>query len=308
MKLARTTSCWYRCLASLVLAACLAGPITAARAQPVAAAAVAEETLPASAAVAAPMADPGSEFWKRRRDGWFWYRQDPPPSAESLPKAASAAPAPLAKSKDIQEFEEFQSTLENLRKVAIINPTQENVRAYIVYERMAFKQAVLFGQMHQSINWTDPVLAEDGADVRPANTIAMGIWDYQRGLAKREFVSRLSKTHGLYFVIRGNCPYCHALAPVLRRFSDETGMTVFPVSLDGGGNKEYPQPVPDNGFASRLGIKTVPALVLSQPNSREFQVLSFGMITKEEIIDRIYSLLNERRVSNASIQGRPLAN
>ncbi|TFZ00078.1 conjugal transfer protein TraF [Ramlibacter humi] len=306
MKLAGRTSRWSRCFACLVFAACLAG--TAVGAQPAAADSVAGEVPSVGAAAVATIAEPGAEFWKRRRDGWFWYRQDPLPLAQPLPKPAPAAPAPSVKNKDIQEFEDFQRKLESLRKAAIINPTQENVRAYMVYERMAFKQAALFGQMHQSINWIDPVFAEDAADVRPANTVAMGIWDYQRGLTKKEFVSRVSKTHGLYFVIRGDCPYCHALAPVLRRFSDETGMTVFPVSLDGRGNKEYPNPVLDNGFASRLGIKTTPALVLSQPNAREFQVLSFGMITKEEIVDRIYSLLNERRASNAPAAGRLAVN
>lgn len=254
--------------------------------------------------VASAQAEPETasvEFWRKKRDGWFWYRTPP----ELKPQAKTAAPQPSGpiqageskKDRDIQEFEEFQVRLENLRKVAIINPTPENVRAYMVYERMAFKQSTLFAEMQQALNWIDPVFAEDQAELRPVNAVAMRVWDQQRSDSKREFMSRLAKTHGLYFFIRGDCPYCHAFAPLIKRFGQETGITIFPVSLDGGGNLDYPKPVYDNGIAARLGIKMVPALVLAQPSLREYQVVSFGVVSEEEIMDRIYALMNEKRVA-----------
>lgn len=245
---------------------------------------------------------PAVDFWGNRRDGWFWYRTPPPPQPE--PKTAGAEPALKTprkddKGKDIEEFEDFQARLENLRKIAIIKPTPENVRAYMVYERMAFKQSTLFAEMQQALNWVDPVFAEDLAELRPVNAVAMRVWDQQRGDSKREFLSRLSKTHGLYFFIRGDCPYCHAFAPLIKRFSEQTGITVFPVTLDGGGNRDYPKPTYDNGIAARLGIKMVPALVLAQPSLRDYQVVSFGVVSEEEIMDRIYSLMTEKRMANS---------
>jgi conjugal transfer pilus assembly protein TraF len=240
------------------------------------------------------------EFWRSRRDGWFWYRSVPAPTpeekfAEQVPPSSGKA----SQNKDIEEFENFQYRLENLRKIAIINPTPENVRVYMMYERMAFKQATVFAEMQQALNWVDPIFAEDSAELRPVNPIAMRVWDQQRADTKREFLSRLAKTHGLYFFIRGDCPYCHAFAPLIKRFGEQTGISVFPVTLDGGGNREYPKPIYDNGIAARLGIKMVPALVLAQPSLREYQVVSFGMVSEEEIMDRIYSLMSERRIANA---------
>lgn len=252
--------------------------------------------------------EPIADFWRNRREGWFWYRLPPVPKPEAKERSAEQLPSVAEKgkrNKDIEEFEELQHRLENLRKIAIINPTPENVRAYTVYERMAFKQATLFAEMQQALNWVDPVFAEDSADLRPVNPLAMRVWDQQRVETKRDFLSRVAKTHGLYFFVRRDCPYCHAFAPLIKRFSQQTGMTVFPVTLDGGGNREYPKPVHDNGMAARLGIKMVPALVLAQPALREYQVVSFGVVTEEEIMDRIYVLMNERRMAGSRPPGIP---
>lgn len=261
---------------------------------------------PAGVAVDAP-ASPSPDFWRQKRDGWFWYRQPPVRKAEVKVKEKDqekASEKPITaverKSKDIEEFEEFQRQLENLRKVAIINPTPENVRTYMVFERMAYKQSTLFAEMQQSLNWVDPVFAQDVADMRPVNSIAMRVWDQQRSDTKREFMARLAKTHGLYFFVRGNCPYCHAFAPQIKRFSQATGIQVFPITLDGGGNLEYPKPALDNGIAERIGIKMVPALVLAHPATNDYQVVSFGVVTDDEIMDRIYTLMNEKRAALAA--------
>jgi conjugal transfer pilus assembly protein TraF len=259
--------------------------------------------LPAGAAV-------DNKFWQTRREGWFWYRDPtaaikappaiPTPLAGSAPQVprSTNAPTPALPErsvKDIEEFENFQFKLESLRKVAIINPTPQNVREYMVHERMAYKQATVFAQVQQTLNWVDPVFAEQSADLRPVNSTAMRVWDQQRIESKRAFVARLAKTHGLYLFLRSDCAYCHVFSPLIKRFGQQTGMTVFPVTLDGGGNADFPTPVPDNGMAARLGIKIVPALVLAEPSMRDFQVLSFGVLSEEEILDRIYALMNERR-------------
>jgi conjugal transfer pilus assembly protein TraF len=249
---------------------------------------------------------PNPDFWRQKRDGWFWYREPPARKTEVKEKEknkeqekAPDKPVVMAdrKSKDIEEFEEFQRQLESLRKVAIINPTPENVRSYMVLERMAYKQSTLFAEMQQSLNWVDPVFAEDIADMRPVNSIATRVWDQQRSDTKREFMARLAKTHGLYFFVRGNCPYCHAFAPQIKRFSQATGIQVFPISLDGGGNLEYPKPALDNGIAARIGIKMVPALVLAHPATNDYQIVSFGVVTDDEIMDRIYTLMSEKRAA-----------
>jgi conjugal transfer pilus assembly protein TraF len=129
--------------------------------------------------------------------------------------------------------------------------------------------------------------------MRPVNIAAMRIYDQELRVKQRAQVAKLSKTHGLFFFFRGDCSYCHALAPQLQTFSKDTGMTIFPISMDGEGLPEYPNPVVDDGVADRMGITTVPALVLAVPSTGEKQIISFGIITDTELYERIYKLTTQ---------------
>ena len=100
--------------------------------------------------------------------------------------------------------------------------------------------------------------------------------------------------HGLLFIFRSDCPYCHRLAPILKRFEHEYGMTVFAVSLDGRGLPEYPNPQPDNGISARLNASMVPALYLTAPSRREIQPVGFGVMALTDLVERIAALAKPR--------------
>ena len=91
-----------------------------------------------------------------------------------------------------------------------------------------------------------------GLTGRPTNAMAINAFDEQQRDRQAQAVRSLAATHGLIFIFRSDCPYCHRFAPILKRFEEEFGMTVFAVSLDGRGLPEYPNAQPDNGIAARL--------------------------------------------------------
>ncbi len=72
-------------------------------------------------------------------------------------------------------------------------------------------------------------------------------------------------------------------------------MTVFPVSLDGRGLPEYPNPQADNGVAARLNASVVPALYLTAPARREIQPVGFGVMALTDLVERIAALGNPTR-------------
>ena len=127
--------------------------------------------------------------------------------------------------------------------------------------------------------------------------MAIGTFDEQQQARQAQVVRSLALTHGLLFIFRSDCPYCHRFAPILKRFEQEFGMTVFPVSLDGRGLPEYPNPQLDNGIATRLNASVVPALYLTAPSKRQIRPVGFGVMAMTELLERIAALAQDPRES-----------
>jgi len=237
---------------------------------------------------AVDMDEPTATYWLRNREGWFWYQDPPQPARKPEPK-----PLEPARPAELVEFEAMQKHLDDLKRVAVMNPSDQNMLAYMRYQRMVMDKSETFAQRWQRLVWTVPDL-DYGLTGRPTNAMAIGAYDEQQRDRQVQTIKNLASTHGLLFIFRSDCPYCHRLAPILKRFEQEYGMTVFAVSLDGRGLPEYPNPQPDNGIATRLNASMVPALYLTAPSRREIQPVGFGVMALTDLVERIAALAKPR--------------
>ena len=235
-------------------------------------------------------ADPeGAAYWLRNREGWFWYRDPPEPLRP--PKESSPAPS---RSPELVRFEAMQKRLDDLKRVAVMNPSDANLLAYMRYQRFVMNKSELFAQNWQRLVWTVPDL-DYGLTGRPTNSMAVAAFDEQQRERQAQTVRNLAATQGLLFIFRSDCPYCHRLAPILKRFEQEFGMTIFAVSLDGRGLPDYPNPQADNGIAARLNSTIVPALYLTAPSTRQIRPVGFGLMAMTELVERIAALAQDPR-------------
>ena len=247
----------------------------------------ADESSSITSPVAKTQVEPHGTYWLRNREGWFWYR-DPPVSV----KPPKASPPPPSRPPELVEFEAMQQRLDELKRVAVMNPTDTNLVAYMRYQRFVMNKSEVFAERWQRLVWTVPEL-DYGLAGRPTNSMAIGAFDEQQQVRQGQVVRNLASTHGLLFIFRSDCPYCHRFAPILKRFEQEFGMTVFSVSLDGRGLPEYPNPQMDNGIASRLNATVVPALYLTAPSKRQIRPVGFGVMALTELLERIAALAQD---------------
>ncbi len=241
-----------------------------------------------------PSADPSADdersaYWLRHREGWFWYRDPPAPPTPPKPVPKSD-PRP----RELVDFEAMQKRLDELKRVAVMNPSDANLLAYMRYQRYVMNKSQVFAERWQRLVWTVPDV-DYALSGRPTNAMAIAAYDEQQRDRQGQAVRALAKTHTLLFIFRSDCPYCHRLAPILKRFEQAYGMTVFPVSLDGRGLPEYPNPQADNGVAARLNASVVPALYLTAPARREIQPVGFGVMALTDLVERIAALGNPAR-------------
>ena len=160
-------------------------------------------------------------------------------------------------------MERLQKRLEDTRKIAIMNPTESNVLRYMELEAKVVRQASYFADVAQRLGWTHSQL-DLTLEGRPVNALAIQTYNQQEQIAQARTIADLAKDHVIFFFFR-DCPYCHTYAPILKAFAEQNGMTVVPVSLDGGGLPEFPTPRQDNGIARTLNVDQVPATFLAQP-------------------------------------------
>ncbi len=237
----------------------------------------------------ASMDDASRPYWS---DGWRgWHFYEDPPSEEPAPTARPAPaipPLPTAPSRPpaLVEFERLQKTLEELRNIAIMRPTERNVRRYMELEMQVVNRASYFADMAQRVAWATPEL-DPTLQGRPVNAQALEVFDQQQRAGRSTSVESLGRDHVLFFFYRSDCPYCHAFAPTLQAFEARHGIQVVAVSVDGGPMPGFPRARPDNGIATALKVTQVPAVFLAQPYSGKITPIGFGVLSESQLLERI---------------------
>lgn len=231
-------------------------------------------------------------YWRDRERGWFWY-DDPLPERSEVPKPRPkalptiSAPAAPKKPSELVEFEALQKRVEDLRNIAIINPSEHNIRNYLNIQNFVIEKASTFADVAQRVIWATPEL-DPTVTGRPVNAKALEVFDREQAGARTNTVAQLSQTHALFFFFRSDCPYCHQFAPLLKDFEAKFGLKIVPISVDGGGLPEFRSPRVDNGIARTLDVRQVPALFLAEPGNGKITPLGYGVLSESELLERIY--------------------
>lgn len=224
-------------------------------------------------------------YWSDHWRGWHFY-EVPPPEPDD---AALPAPQRPSKPEALRDFERLQKAVEETRNVAIMQPTEENVRRYMALEAQVVSRASYFADVAQRVAWTHPEL-DPTLQGRPVNARALDVYERQQTETRTRTVARLGRDHILLFFFRSDCPYCHAFAPTLEAFQARHGLQILAISVDGGPMPGFPEARRDNGIATTLRVDQVPAVFLAQPYSGHITPIGFGVLSESELLERIATL------------------
>ena len=245
----------------------------------------------AGGSASTPTAAPAirSIFWDDNRRGWHFY-EDPepdvaPPPRKSPARSRDATPTD-PRPPELIEFARLQKRLEEFRNIAIIKPTEANVRRYMELEASVVRQASHFSDVAQRVAWSTPEL-DMTLQGRPVNARAIEVFDREQSQSRNQSLATLAGTHVLFFFFRSDCPYCHAFAPTLDTFQARHGIQIVPISVDGGGLPAFPQFRRDNGISRTLQVAQVPALYLAEPFTGKITPIGFGVLSESQLIERI---------------------
>lgn len=240
--------------------------------------------------IAARAQTAASPYWSDAWRGWHFY-EDPEPDSQERPAPSPKVVSPTAKPKatrppELAEFERLQKTLEETRNIAIMRPTEANVRRYMELEARVVARASTFADVAQRVAWATPEL-DPTLQGRPVNAKALEVFEQQQMSQRTENIGTLGRDHVLFFFFRGDCPYCHAFAPTLGAFEARYGIKVVAISIDGGTMPSFPDARRDNGIATTLKVSQVPAVYLAQPFTGKITPIGFGVLSEAQLLERI---------------------
>jgi len=204
--------------------------------------------------------------------------------------------------KDLAAFKTFQGEFERSLNAATQNPSEENVARFLEIYAVARRKASVFSDNAQALAVRMPWIDETFAGSRPSGPGAMRAFDSIRMQDRDQLMRELAQTHGLFFFFRNNCAYCHVQAPLLKQLEQKYGFTVYAISMDGSVLPQYPNAARDSGMASQvaaaIGVPmdqfVTPAIVLARPSTREVVPVGFGVMTMDEMVDRIALVVRVR--------------
>lgn len=223
---------------------------------------------------------------ERKLGQWFYCEKPKPKPAERQ----AAAPAQSAS----ERMAAIGKELDELKARAILEPTEENVIAYVRFQREQLDRASTFSDTWQRALWQNPEI--DYTLQRPVSTVAKRAWSDNRTADRDQVLANLGQRYGMFYFFAQSCGACEIFAPILRSVAQSHRMAVMAVSMDGGPSRDFPDYVVDSGQRQRMGVpgNATPALVLFDTATRKTVPIGFGIMSADEIIERIYMLTNTK--------------
>ncbi|MBT4879503.1 MAG: type-F conjugative transfer system pilin assembly protein TraF [Alphaproteobacteria bacterium] len=221
-----------------------------------------------------------ASFYNLKAEGWHWYEHKTP---DTKPQRRMKK----VKDSSVHLLKAFQERLENLKATAVINPTFENVKSYMEIQRVLLERASKFSETWLQVLFTTPHL--DYSLKHPTSQVGRHVYLEEEQKKLELQIHALSKTHGLFFIFKGTCPYAQKFAPIVKVFSKKYGWSVIAISVDGLPLPEFKNPRKKYGILKALQIKHTPTLLAIEPKTNKIYPLNIG--TQDQIEERIRLLI-----------------
>lgn len=235
------------------------------------------------------------DVWKNPDRGFLFYGEKKEENTKEL--------------SELKTVEELKQEAKRRLDVAVMEPTKENITAYLAVNTLMLEKSTVFAQKWKETLWANPGF--DHTVVHPnANFAQVALKDEAKS-EKADILKELSTYAGLVILVQSGCFFCSLMAPVILKLQQETGIRALAISIKGDVTHEWPGAKPDNGIVKRLmtlsgSVPTVtPAIFLVDRKGEQAQLIASGALSLEDLKDRLVQASGLPRPTNSSIQTLP---
>ncbi len=175
-------------------------------------------------------------------------------------------------------------TMEALHKVRFTHQLEDE-RVFLALQDYWLKEASIHGALNQKALLYYPEF--DFSVNHPTSYLGTKLYDTAQIQKQTDTVTRLAKTHGLFFFYRGKNRLDLEQIPILQDFCKKFNFHLIPITVDGQKAQTMPDTRLDDGQATRLGVRYFPAILLVHPETAQFKPVAFGLTTQDVLTRHI---------------------
>ncbi len=232
-----------------------------------------------------PTTASAEDYYEQHAVGWHWYDD---PHVEKSSQEISQDP--------VKQMKAVKQALEQALDQAVLNPTPQNVKNYIVLQNQMSDRASHFSHIWQLVLLQNPRL--NYSIEHPTNQVGREVYLDEQRMKEDAAIRKLSQHSGLFFFYRSSCPYCQRFAPIVKDFSQRYGIAVIPITTDGIALPSFPDSRVDQGQAEKFHVSVEPALFTVNPYTHQAIPVSYGLTTEDELRSRILEIATNFKRDN----------
>ncbi|WP_410520835.1 conjugal transfer protein TraF [Candidatus Tisiphia endosymbiont of Dascillus cervinus] len=222
-----------------------------------------------------------SKDWLNKPQGFLWYNEKQ--MQESPSHSKSKLSSEVKQEPHDQRIEALKQQFNRSQRIALDNPTLENVIKAQRLQKIIMEKSQKFAAMWQLATLIDPSLTNAN---EPVNSLHKRL--YQELLEQNN--GQKLQSWGLILQVNNKCPYCHAFVPIVHQFANKYGFQLLLVS-NSGANFQNIKTTADTGLLQALNPENVvPVLYLVSDNGKRIYPIARSLVSDDKIIENIIAI------------------
>ncbi|MCY3974446.1 MAG: conjugal transfer protein TraF [Simkaniaceae bacterium] len=209
-------------------------------------------------------------FYERFMEGRYFYQEE----SEEEEKEREET----KRIEDLIALQRFRQKFDEALGRAVVNPSRENLKRFIVLQARAIRKAETFQHLLSLIALSDPEFT--GLPDNPVSEYGIEAKERLEVLEENRLLEKAKQRCALLFFFSGHNPLIAREAfNMIREFEKNTRWKVYPVSVDGVGLPEMTDVRFATGKTHAPRPDHTPAFVIMDTETKELLPAGFGLIT-----------------------------
>lgn len=186
----------------------------------------------------------------------------------------------------VEIIEEGKKELYELRCLAILNPSKENIERYVERQNKVLALSESFSKQWQYLLLDSPELGSQFDN--PTSSSGVEVRKRSEELEKKKTLEKLKEKYFLVLFGEGGNLYSEHAGKIAKQFASISGWEVRAISLNGLALRSFSSVEKDRGISKKYGINNTPTFLMINPVSKQGFFVGSGAISVVELVDNIH--------------------